>query len=102
MHSLPANQPSRDVDDAGTQANLGPSLEWTNEPQELGFDALPLRGEFPPPQEPPVRRHAGAWLTIAGIVAAGAFAGYHYWCTRGAAPAASLPVRRPLPRQRLR
>ena len=55
MHSLPADQPSRDVDDAGTQPKLGPSLEWTNEPQELGFDALPLRGEFPPPQAPPVR-----------------------------------------------
>ena len=93
MHSLPADQPSRDADDDGIQANVGPRFEWAEEPRELGFDALPLRGEFPPPTEPPVRRQAGAWITLAGIVAAGAFAGYHYWSARdGVTQPASLPA----------
>src|SRR5688572_31699549 len=98
MHSPPADQPPRDVDDAGTRANLGPSLEWASEPRELGFEPLPLRGEFPPPEGPPLRRRTGAWLTIAGIVAAGAFGVYHYWTTRSAVPPASLPAAMPVVR----
>jgi hypothetical protein len=98
MQSLPADQPPRDVHDPGNQANLGPSFEWADEPREPGFDGLTLRGEFPPPQEPPVRRQTAAWITLAGILAASAFAGYHYWTARGrtaqpaAPPAASAPA----------
>lgn len=110
MHSFPADQPSRDVDDAGIQTDAGPGLEWTTEPREPGFDALTLRDEFPPPQKPPVRRQAGAWITLAGIVAAGIFAGYHYWATRDAvtqpaslptAPAPAPPVAQPATTTRL-
>jgi len=94
MHPLPAEQPPRSVNDAGTRASLTPSLEWAEEePRELGFETVPFRSGFPPPQEPLVRRQTGAWITLAAIVAAAAFGGYHYWTSRRVtAPAAVLPA----------
>ena len=93
MHPLPAERPPRNDSDAGIQANVGPSLEWAEEePRELGFETLPLRSGFPPPQEPQIRRQTGAWITLAAIVAAAAFGGYHYWKSRPVTAPAALPA----------
>lgn len=91
----PAEEPSRPhlADDVGLRLNTAPTADWRAEPlHEPAFDALPLRGEFPPPHDSLVSR-AGTWITLAAIVAAGAFAGYHYWSARGrVAPPVSLPA----------
>jgi hypothetical protein len=82
------------MDEGGLRLNTGPNVEWTAEPlHEPGLDTLPLRGEYPPPEESPVARQTAAWITIAAIAAASAFAGYHYWSTRNAAaPPVALPT----------
>jgi hypothetical protein len=77
------------VDEGGLQLNTGANARWTAEPlDEPGFESLPLRGESPSPEQPSTGRHTAAWITIAAIAAAGAFAGYHYWSTRHATSSA--------------
>jgi hypothetical protein len=77
------------VDEGGLPLNTGANPQWTAEPlDEPVFESLPLRGEFPRPDQPSAGRQAAAWVTIAAIAAAGAFAGYHYWSTRRAAASA--------------